>query len=212
MHAANAHRSVHGQLGGDLLGVVQIRSEEMTQTMTADPERILLAHGGGGQLMSQLIREHILPKFSNETLSELTDAARLTLPSGEICFTTDSYVVKPLFFRGGDIGKLAVCGTVNDLAVSGAKPLFLSLALIIEEGFELALLERILQSISEAAPAQWREHRDRRHQNGRAGLGRWHLHQHRGHRRPAAERGARARARSRSGTRSSSAARSAITA
>ena len=75
----------------------------------------------------------------------------LTLPSGDICFTTDSYVVKPLFFRGGDIGKLAVCGTVNDLAVSGARPLVLSLALIIEEGFELALLERILQSISDAA-------------------------------------------------------------
>lgn len=123
----------------------------MTREMTADPERILLAHGGGGQLMAQLIRERILPKFSNATLSELADAAHLTLPSGDICFTTDSYVVKPLFFRGGDIGKLSVCGTVNDLAVSGAKPLFLSLALIIEEGFELALLERILQSISEAA-------------------------------------------------------------
>ncbi len=131
--------------------MVQVWSKEMTPEMTTDPERILLAHGGGGQLMSRLIREHILPKFNNEILSELADAAHLTLPSGAICFTTDSYVVKPLFFRGGDIGKLAVCGTVNDLAVSGAKPLFLSLAFIIEEGFELALLERILQSISDAA-------------------------------------------------------------
>jgi len=119
--------------------------------MTAGPERILLAHGGGGQLMSRLIQERILPKFRNETLSELADAAHLALPSGDLCFTTDSYVVKPLFFRGGDIGKLAVCGTVNDLAVSGARPLVLSLSLIIEEGFELALLERILQSVADAA-------------------------------------------------------------
>lgn len=121
--------------------------------MTSEPERILLAHGGGGQLMSRLIHEHILPRFHNETLSELSDAARLSLPGSELCFTTDSYVVKPLFFRGGDIGKLAVCGTVNDLAVSGAKPLFLSLALIVEEGFELAVLDRILQSVSDAAAA-----------------------------------------------------------
>lgn len=119
--------------------------------MPADPERILLAHGGGGQLMSRLIRERILPKFDNQTLSELADAARLTLPSGEICFTTDSYVVKPLFFRGGDIGKLAVCGTVNDLAVAGSRPLVLSLSLIIEEGFEMAMLERILESIGDSA-------------------------------------------------------------
>lgn len=121
--------------------------------MTSDPERILLAHGGGGQLMSRLIHERILPRFQNETLCELADAACLTLPAGQVCFTTDSYVVKPLFFRGGDIGKLAVCGTVNDLAVSGARPLFLSLALIIEEGLELATLDRILQSVADAAAA-----------------------------------------------------------
>jgi hydrogenase expression/formation protein HypE len=121
--------------------------------MASDPERILLAHGGGGQLMSRLIHERILPRFQNETLCELADAACLTLPPGQVCFTTDSYVVKPLFFRGGDIGKLAVCGTVNDLAVCGARPLFLSLALIIEEGLELATLDRILQSIGDAAAA-----------------------------------------------------------
>jgi len=121
--------------------------------MTSDPERILLAHGGGGQLMSRLIHERILPRFQNEALSELADAACLTLPPGQVCFTTDSYVVKPLFFRGGDIGKLAVCGTVNDLAVSGARPLFLSLALIVEEGLELATLDRILQSVADAAAA-----------------------------------------------------------
>lgn len=119
--------------------------------MATNPERILLAHGGGGRLSNQLIREHILPPFKNDTLSELTDAAHLHLPSSDICFTTDSFVVKPLFFRGGDIGKLAICGTVNDLAVSGARPLALSLALIIEEGFEFELLDRILRSASDAA-------------------------------------------------------------
>ncbi len=119
--------------------------------MATEPERILLAHGGGGQLQSQLIRERILPKLRNEVLSELGDSAHLQLSSNAICFTTDSYVVKPLFFRGGDIGKLAVCGTVNDLAVSGSRPVALSLALIIEEGFEARLLDAILQSISDAA-------------------------------------------------------------
>ena len=123
----------------------------MTRTMAANPERILLAHGGGGRLTNQLIRERIVPKFKNDALSELADSARLTLASGEICFTTDSYVVKPLFFRGGDIGKLSVCGTVNDLAVAGSRPVALSLSLIIEEGFEFELLERILQSISDTA-------------------------------------------------------------
>ena len=151
MHATDAGRAVHGQLGGNLLRLVQIRSEEVIREMTAGPERILLAHGGGGQLMSRLIQERILPKFRNETLSELADAAHLALPSGDLCFTTDSYVVKPLFFRGGDIGKLAVCGTVNDLAVSGARPLVLSLSLIIEEGLPFARLRRLLASVRAAA-------------------------------------------------------------
>ncbi|MBA7667067.1 Carbamoyl dehydratase HypE [subsurface metagenome] len=81
----------------------------------------------------------------------MADAAKLNLASNSVCFTTDSYVVKPLFFNGGDIGKLAVCGTVNDLAVAGSVPVALALSLIIEEGFEFELLERILASISEAA-------------------------------------------------------------
>jgi len=114
-------------------------------------DRILLAHGGGGQLSDELIRHHILPKFSNDVLAELADAAKLELASNSVCFTTDSYVVKPLFFNGGDIGKLAVCGTINDLAVVGSKPVALALSLIIEEGFEFELLEKILLSISEAA-------------------------------------------------------------
>ncbi len=116
-----------------------------------EPERVLLAHGGGGQLTNQLIRERILPSLKNDSLSELGDSARLDLESGSICFTTDSYVVKPLFFNGGDIGKLAVCGTVNDLAVAGSRPLVLTLALIIEAGLELDLLEQILHSIGETA-------------------------------------------------------------
>ncbi len=114
-------------------------------------DRILLAHGGGGQLMDELIRHVILPSFNNDALAELGDSARLNVASNSLCFTTDSYVVKPLFFNGGDIGKLAVCGTVNDLAVAGSVPVALALSLIIEDGFEFELLERIFTSISEAA-------------------------------------------------------------
>jgi hydrogenase expression/formation protein HypE len=112
--------------------------------------KVLLAHGGGGQLSDELIRQRIWPKFK-DGLTELTDSAKLELASKSICFTTDSYVVKPLFFSGGDIGKLAVCGTVNDLAVAGSKPVAISLSLIIEEGFEFELLENILSSIDKAA-------------------------------------------------------------
>jgi len=114
-------------------------------------DKILLAHGGGGQLSDQLIRKLILPRFRNKSLAELADSAKLNLDSKLVCFTTDSYVVKPLFFNGGDIGKLAVCGTINDLAVSGAKPVALSLSLIIEEGLAFDLLEKILDSIAETA-------------------------------------------------------------
>jgi hydrogenase expression/formation protein HypE len=117
------------------------------------PKKILLAHGGGGQLTDELIRRYFLPRFKNDVLAELTDSAKLNLDSGSICFTTDSYVVKPLFFNGGDIGKLAVCGTINDLAVAGSKPVALVLSLIIEEGFELDLLEKILDSIGKTAKA-----------------------------------------------------------
>ena len=101
--------------------------------------------------MDDLIRQHILPSLKNDALDELGDSARLNLASGSLCFTTDSYVVKPLFFNGGDIGKLAVCGTVNDLAVAGSKPVALALSLIIEDGFEIELLDKILASIGETA-------------------------------------------------------------
>jgi hydrogenase expression/formation protein HypE len=111
--------------------------------------KILLAHGGGGQLSDDLIRNTIQPLLRQKHEVELTDAAKLNLDSNLICFTTDSYVVKPLFFNGGDIGKLAVCGTINDLAVSGSIPVAISLSFIIEEGLDFELLERILASISE---------------------------------------------------------------
>ena len=117
----------------------------------AKHDRILLAHGGGGQLTDDLIRHHILPSLNNDTLGELGDSAKLNLKSGSLCLTTDSYVVKPLFFNGGDIGKLAVCGTVNDLAVAGAKPIALTLSLIIEDGFEMRLLDKILANIGKTA-------------------------------------------------------------
>lgn len=116
-------------------------------------DKILLAHGGGGRLMHELISDRIVARLNNDILAELSDSAKLDIKSDSIYLTTDSYVVKPLFFNGGDIGKLAVCGTVNDLAVAGAKPIALSLALIVETGFKFELLDKILDSISQAAKA-----------------------------------------------------------
>ncbi|MGA2916062.1 MAG: hydrogenase expression/formation protein HypE [Sedimentisphaerales bacterium] len=119
--------------------------------MAADNDKILLAHGGGGRLTDQLIRNEIISALGNYTLSKLMDSAELQIGQTDICFTTDSFVVKPLFFNGGDIGKLAVCGTINDLAVSGSKPLVLSLSLIIEEGLELQVLRKVLHSAAKTA-------------------------------------------------------------
>ena len=99
--------------------------------MTND-EKLTLAHGSGGQLTHELVERLLLPRFDNPALRPLADSA--LLPGG-LAFTTDSFVVSPLFFPGGDIGKLAVCGTVNDLAVAGARPEWISCGLIIEEGF-----------------------------------------------------------------------------
>lgn len=106
-------------------------------------DRILLAHGSGGKLQNELIENTILKYFKNPTLGLLEDSAVL---KEKIAFTTDGYVVKPIFFPGGDIGKLAVSGTVNDLLCSGAKPAYISLSLIIEEGFSVEKLEVILES------------------------------------------------------------------
>ena len=113
-------------------------------------ERILLAHGSGGTLTHRLLEELVFPAFSNPILKKCEDAAVFTL-SGKAAFTTDSFVIQPIFFPGGDIGKLAVCGTVNDLAVMGAKPLYLTAACIIEEGFETASLKKIIASMASAA-------------------------------------------------------------
>ncbi|MHC1682120.1 MAG: hydrogenase expression/formation protein HypE [Clostridiaceae bacterium] len=114
-------------------------------------EKILLSHGSGGKQTNTLINDLFFKYFNNSILSEANDAAQLTLEGNKIAFTTDSFVVNPLLFNGGDIGKLAVCGTVNDLAVSGAKPLYLSSAFIIEEGFELSKLEIIVESMAKEA-------------------------------------------------------------
>jgi hydrogenase expression/formation protein HypE len=115
-------------------------------------DKILMAHGGGGILTRRLIEEEILTRFNNEALAPLSDSALLSLNHpGKLAFTTDSYVVTPLFFRGGNIGKLAVCGTVNDLAMAGAKPVALSASLILEEGFPLEDLAKILDSMAKTA-------------------------------------------------------------
>ncbi|TRZ96211.1 MAG: hydrogenase expression/formation protein HypE [Dehalococcoidia bacterium] len=113
-------------------------------------ETILLAHGSGGKLSHDLIEKNFLPPLANPLLARLDDSAVFDL-SGRLAFTTDSYVVNPIFFPGGDIGKLAVCGTINDLAMSGATPLYLSLSLIIEEGLALGELNRIVSSVKAAA-------------------------------------------------------------
>ncbi len=112
-------------------------------------DRILLAHGSGGKLAHDLVQKMFVDVLGNPILAKLDDAAVFTA-SGRLAFTTDSYVVTPIFFPGGDIGKLAVCGTVNDLAMSGARPLYLSLSFIIEEGFSQKDLEEIVNSVKEA--------------------------------------------------------------
>jgi hydrogenase expression/formation protein HypE len=113
--------------------------------------RILLAHGEGAGLTRRLIREVMLAALDNDYLRPLGDAALLPAADGRLVVTTDGSVVTPLFFPGGDIGKLAVHGTVNDLAVSGAEPLYLTLALIAEEGLPLEALQRVIASVAEAA-------------------------------------------------------------
>ncbi|MFC1703387.1 hydrogenase expression/formation protein HypE [Candidatus Omnitrophota bacterium] len=114
-------------------------------------KKILLGHGSGGKLMHSLIKDVLVKHLANPYLNTLSDASIVKVGGKKIAFTTDSFVVKPLFFPGSDIGKLAVYGTVNDLSVMGAMPYYISCAIIVEEGFEIKKLERITRSLQEAA-------------------------------------------------------------
>jgi len=116
-------------------------------------DKVLLGHGSGGKLSAELMRSIFLPAFQNPILDRMDDQAILSMNRARIAFTTDSFVVKPLFFHGGDIGSLSVHGTVNDLAMGGAVPMFLSAAFIIEEGFSMDALRKIVTSLGRAAEA-----------------------------------------------------------
>ncbi len=117
----------------------------------ASGKTVLLGHGSGGKLSAELLRDIFLPAFDNPILARLDDQATIQIKGCRLAFTTDSYVVKPLFFPGGDIASLAVHGTINDLAMGGAKPLFLSAAFIIEEGLPLETLRVLAKSLQRAA-------------------------------------------------------------
>lgn len=114
-------------------------------------DTVRLSHGSGGKLTLELIEELFVASFSNEPLKALTDAAVLANPGGRIAFATDAHTVKPTFFPGGDIGRLAVAGTVNDLAVMGATPMYMSAAFLLEEGFDMDELERVVRSMKATA-------------------------------------------------------------
>lgn len=116
-----------------------------------DYDKILLDHGGGGLLMHELITHMFLPKLKNAYLERMEDGAVFNVGGIKLCFSTDSYVVSPIFFPGGDIGSLSVHGTVNDIAMCGGIPLFLSAGFILEEGFNMQDLEKIIESIAKAA-------------------------------------------------------------
>jgi hydrogenase expression/formation protein HypE len=118
-----------------------------------DYPTIVMGHGGGGQLTNELIEHIFVPAFRNTAIEQMADSTILSPPAGRLAFSTDSYVVQPLFFPGGSIGDLAVHGTVNDLAMSGATPLYLSAAFILEEGFPLAHLAAIVDRMGAAARA-----------------------------------------------------------
>jgi len=116
-----------------------------------DYSEIIMGHGGGGKLSGELVEHLFLPAFKNDLLENLGDSTVLPIGGQRLAFSTDSYVVRPLFFPGGSIGDLAINGTVNDLAMSGATPLYLSAAFVVEEGFPIASLARIVAEMSQAA-------------------------------------------------------------
>lgn len=114
-------------------------------------DRIMMAHGSGGKISHELISDFILPKFDDDILKKLDDSAVFKIKGNRLAFTTDSYVINPIFFPGGDIGKLAIFGTVNDISMSGAVPLYICVSFVLEEGFLMSDLEKILKSIKDAA-------------------------------------------------------------
>src|ERR1051325_1804609 len=116
-----------------------------------DRQQIRLGHGSGGKLTAELIESVFLPAFRNDVLAKMEDQAVLEIGGARLAFTTDSFVVTPLFFPGGDIGRLAVHGTVNDLAMSGARPLYLAATFILEEGLPIDELQRVVASMRDAA-------------------------------------------------------------
>ena len=131
--------------------VLKTIAEMSCPTPLPAKDTILLGHGSGGKLSAELVRDVFLPAFKNPALSKLDDQAIVQVNGSRIAITTDSFVVKPLFFPGGDIGSLAVHGTVNDLAMGGAQPLFLSAAFILEEGLSMDVLRRVVESLHKAA-------------------------------------------------------------
>ena len=140
-------RSTPGQAGPPMQAV----RESTCPLPVFDHKEIVLGHGSGGKLTSQLIEDVFLPAFGNPALNKLDDQAVLTVNGSRLAFTTDSYVVTPIFFPGGDIGQLAVNGTINDLAMCGARPLYLAAAFILEEGLSLEDLRQVVGSMKKAA-------------------------------------------------------------
>jgi hydrogenase expression/formation protein HypE len=130
---------------------IRLEGAASEEKLTRKQGKVTLDHGGGGRASRELVLGYFLPRFGNPFLGKLDDSTVVNFPPGRLAVTTDCYVVDPIFFPGGDIGMLAVNGTVNDLSVQGAKPLFLSAAFILEEGFDLADLERILISMATAS-------------------------------------------------------------
>jgi hydrogenase expression/formation protein HypE len=141
---------MHRQFENKIMAVKTIANLTCPSPLRAK-DTVLLGHGSGGTLSAELVRELFLPAFHNAALDRLDDQAILNINGSRLAFTTDSFVVKPLFFPGGDIGSLAVHGTINDLAMGGAKPLFLSVAFILEEGLSLDTLRRVVESMRKAA-------------------------------------------------------------
>jgi len=135
------------------LGQTKTIADLTCPTPLTSRDTILLGHGSGGKLSSELVRDIFLPAFGNPALSRLNDQAIVSVNGSRIAVTTDSFVVKPLFFPGGNIGSLAVHGTVNDLAMGGAQPLFLTAGFIMEEGFSIDVLRKVVASMQRAAVA-----------------------------------------------------------